>query len=462
MGLLDRVNERRRGGRDEARSTIDTWVSDYLIPSSGYGVGGYAPLGQLAQLGLNTTLTGVRATEIAHSLPGYVAALNRCPPAFAAQLVRALILSQARFQFRSRPWSSQGRRTFGTTALSLLERPWRGGTTGELLSRMEWHAGLAGNAYVYRQPTRLRVLRPDWVAVIWGSESEPDDAGHALDGELLGFAYWNGGIGRNAPSVILPDEMAWWSPIPDPLSPGMGMSWLTPAIRDMQSDEIMTRHKLAFFENAATPNLVVTGLPSVSQEQFTAIVDMLEERHAGAANAFRTLYLTAGADASVIGARLDQLDFKATQGTSETRISFLSRVPAPILGIAEGLAGSSLNAGNFGQARRNFGDGWVLPTLASVASALEVVVDVPRDCELWVDTSDIGFLREDAKDAAEIEQVKAATIRQLIDGGFEPATVVAAVTRQDMTLLRHSGRLSVQLQAPGEAAPDTPPALSEE
>jgi phage portal protein BeeE len=449
LGLLERIDARRRGG--EQRYSIDTWVNDYLIPTGGTFTynGATYPFGQ--QLGLNQTLAGTRVMEVANSLPGYTAALRRCPPAFAAQMVRALILSQARFTFRSRPWSAQGKKTFGTGALSVLERPWPRATTGELLALMEWHAGLAGNAYVHQRGKRLRVLRPDWVGVIWGSESEPDSdiPGHALDGELLGYAYWNGGVFSKTPQAILPDEAAHWSPIPDPESPGMGMSWLTPAIRDMQSDRIMTDHKIKFFENGASPNLVIKGIPAVNQKQFNATVDMLEERHTGMANAYRTLYLVSGADATVVGSNLKDMEFKGVQGASETRISFLSRVPAPILGIAEGLAGSSLNAGNFGQARRNFGDGWVMPTLQNAANALSTLVSVPGDAELWPDTGDIGFLREDAKDAAEIEDVKARTIRTLVDGGFDPVSVVNAVTRQDMTLLRHSGLTSVQLLPPG-------------
>jgi hypothetical protein len=43
----------------------------------------------------------------------------------------------------------------------------------------------------------------------------------------------------------------------------------------------------------------------------------------------------------VVGSDLKQLDFKATQGAGETRIAMLGRVPAPLLGISEGLAGSS-------------------------------------------------------------------------------------------------------------------------
>jgi len=460
VGILERAAARRRGD-GEARSSIDSWISDYLIPGSfNYGGTRYQ-YGGIP--GLTTTYAGARAMEVASSLPGYMAALQRCPPAFAAEMVRALVLSQARFVFRSKRWSPQGRRTFGTTALAPLEEPWTGATTGELISRMEWHAGLAGNAYVARQSGRLRVLRPDWVGVIWGSDSVPDSRcpGLELDGELLGFAYWVGGAGTGTPQVLLPDEVAWWSPIPDPESPGMGMSWLTPAIRDMQLDRSMTDFKVRYLENGATPNLVVKGLPATSVEAFMAAVDALEERHTGVANAFRTLYLTAGADATVVGSDLSQLDTKTVQGASETRISFLSRVPAPVLGIAEGLSGSSLNAGNFSQARRLFADTWVYPTLQDLSAALGPLVDVPRDAELWFDVGDIPLLREDEKDAAEIEQAKAATIRQLVDGGFEPGSVVAAVQAKDMSLLKHSGLVSVQLLPPGQgqepaaAAPPT-------
>jgi hypothetical protein len=103
-------------------------------------------------------------------------------------------------------------------------------------------------------------------------------------------------------------------------------------------------------------------------------------------------------------------------------------------------------------ARRIFADTWVYPTLQDVCSALANIVDVPADAELWFDTADIPLLREDAKDAAEIEGIKAATIRQLVDAGFTPESVVAAVNAQDMSLLRHTNLFSVQLQPPNSAA----------
>jgi len=448
-GLLERINSELGRGEVERRYSIDTWIQDYLLPS-------FAFQGTQYPYGLNTSWSYSKVQEFSSSLPGHAAALRRSPPAFAAQMVRALTLSQARFTWRNPPSHTRTpRRKFGTPALAVLERPWPNGTTGELVSRMEWHAGLAGNAYVYRGQDRLRVLRPDWVVVVYGSELQPDEAAHALDAELLGYVYVNGGLQSGNPMhVLLPDEVAHWSPIPDPEAAGLGMSWITPALREIQGDMAATEHKLKFFEHGATPNLVVTGLPaSLTPQQFEELVDKIERRHTGLGNAYRTMYLTAGADATVVGADLKQLDFKATQGAGETRIAFLSRVPAPLLGISEGLAGSSLNAGNFGQARRSFADTWVFPTLQDLASCLQTILDVPDGGELWYDVADMPLLHEDAKDAADIEQVKANTIRQLVDGGFEPASVVAAVTGQDMNLLKHTGKLSVQLQAPTSDEP---------
>jgi len=447
LGLLERISARTVNRPSEQRFAADQWISDYLMPTQ-FGFNGVQ---YGAGMGLNQTLAGNRATEISATLPGYLSALRSCPPAFAAQLVRALVLSQARFVFRNPPWHpSSPRKTFGSRGLSLLERPWPNATTGELIARMEWHAGLAGNAFVTRRPDRLRVLRPDWVAILYGSHLEPEDPGHALDGELLGYIYQNQGLftGLHKPQTILPRDMAHWSPIPDPENAGIGMSWITPAVREIQKDRVATQHTINYFVNGATPNMVVKGITAATKEQFDEIVGMMEDNHAGVANAYKTLYLVAGADATVVGSELAAIDLKAVNGASETRIASLSRVHPVILGIAEGLAGSSLNAGNFGMARRIWADSWIYPTLQDLAASLAPLVDVPADAELWTDTGDMPILREDAKDAAEIEQIKASTIVSLVSGGgFTHESSIAAVQGQNMGLLKPiPGWISVQLQ----------------
>ena len=231
-----------------------------------------------------------------------------------------------------------------------------------------------------------------------------------------------------------------WIPKPDPLGTGSGQSWLTPAIRDIQSDALAGDHKINYWKNGATPNLVIKDLPAVTRTQFEELVDAVEERHTGAANAFRTLYLTAGADANVIGNNFQEIDFRAITAAGETRIAMLSRVPATILQMQDGLQGSSLNAGNFGAARRTFAETWVYPTLQDMSKSLAPLIDVPGDSELWFDTTDIGLLREDAKDQAEIESVKAAAIRNLVDGGFEPESCIATLARVDADFEAHRQR----------------------
>jgi hypothetical protein len=127
-------------------------------------------------------------------------------------------------------------------------------------------------------------------------------------------------------------------------------------------------------------------------------------------------------------------------------------VPASYLGISESLAGSSLNSGNYNAARRRFADGTIRPLWRSAAGALQTLMPLPDPtARLWYDDRDVAFLQEDVLDSAEIRAKDAQTMRTLVDGGFEPQSVVEAVTTGDMSLLEHTGTLSVQLQPPGSA-----------
>lgn len=401
-------------------------------------------------LGLQTSWGDRTKEGPPSSLPGYVALATASPPAFAAQLVRANLLSQARFVWRATRAAAKPGNLFGNPDLAPLEAPWPNATTGELLSRMEWNAGLAGNAFVWRGNGRLRVLRPDWVTIVVGSDQEPEDAVYALDGEVTGYIYQPGGPGsKSKPRFLLPEQTVHWSPIPDPLATYRGMSWLTPVVREMQADSQATEHKIRFFDNAGTPNLVFTLDKTLKPEAVQKFADVINENHTGAANAYRNMFLGGGADVTVVGTDLKQLDFSNVQGAGENRISVASRVPASILGIREGLQGSALNAGNFGQARRVLADSWLHPSLADLCAALQKLVRVPEKAELWYDP-DIPFLREDAKEHADTQALEAQTIRTLVEAGYDPVSVVEALVADDYSLMKHTGLYSVQLQQPGK------------
>lgn len=400
--------------------------------------------------------------QIEASFSGHVeGAYKRNGVVFACMAARLLIFSEALFQFRRR---NQGRPgdLFGTAALGILERPWPGGTTGDLLARMITDVDLAGNFYATRRPPSspggdpwLERLRPDWVTIILG-----DGAG--LDLEVVGYAYQPGGPGSGKePVYLLPEQVAHFAPIPDPNARYRGMSWLTPVLDEITSDGAQTGHKQKFYEQGATPNLVVTlGDTNLTPEKFEVWVDKMEASHAGWENAYKTLYLAAGADAKVIGTDLREADFKVVQGHGETRIAAAARVPPVIVGLSEGLDAATYS--NYAQAKRAFADGTIRPLWRNAAGSLARLVDVPSGSHLWYDDRDVPFLREDMKDEAEIAFTESQTIRQLIDGGFTPESVTKAVLSNDWNLLEHTGLYSVQLQAPGSSTPgnaDTPAQL---
>ena len=372
---------------------------------------------------------------------------------FACVLARQMAFSEVRFQYQR---LTNGRPTdlYGLPSLSLLENPWPNGTTGELLSRMEQDGSLAGNFYatvVGEGPNaRIRRLRPDWVTIVTGIPGVAADEvdPFALDAELLGYVY-KPNHPKSRATFLSPERVVHYSPIPDPDAQWRGMSWITPVVREIQGHTAAAQHKLKFFENGTTAQFVVSYKDALSPPQFKEVVNAYREAHTGGENAYKTIHLGHGADITPVGANLQQLDFKATQGSAETLIAAASGAGAIITQLSEGLAGSSLNQGNFAAARRRFADLTIRPLWRTASASLAKFTDVPSGSRLWYDARDVAFLQEDARDAADIEQVKATTIKALVEAGFEPSSVVHAVDAQDMTLLTHTGKVSVQLTEPG-------------
>jgi hypothetical protein len=123
-----------------------------------------------------------------------------------------------------------------------------------------------------------------------------------------------------------------------------------------------------------------------------------------------------------------------------------------IVGLKESLAGSSLNQGNYAAARRAFADGTMSDLYRGAAAALETIVPAPQGkgpAKLWFDISQVPFFREDRADAANIAFTRAQAMRQHVDSGWTPESVLAAFEAEDLSLLVHSGMYSVQLQPAG-------------
>jgi hypothetical protein len=250
MGIADTL--RSAGLWPEERSdptiSIDQWLDMFSYNGVGY------------PLGLNQTL-GQKADEIGSDFSGMVQGAYRSNGVvFACMLARQMLFSEARFQFRQVKNGRPGD-LFGTKELSVLEKPWPNGTTGSMLTRALQDVDLAGNAYMVRRRGSDRIVRarPDWITIVMRSNRPPDETlTDDLDAELVGYLFHPGGVrGTRDPIPLLPEEVAHFAPHPDPTARYRGESWLSPIIREIQADQAATTHKLKFFENGATPNLIV-------------------------------------------------------------------------------------------------------------------------------------------------------------------------------------------------------------
>lgn len=445
-------NPLRRGTTTKASTTSAAVDLSDIFP---YGLGG-----DLAWF-FQQTLIGDRELVAPEYLGLVRQAFKQSPVVYACIVNRMQLFSEARFQFR-RTSGGQTGDLFGNTDLTILEKPWPGGTTGDLLAVAELNHSLSGNFFAARRGDRLRPMRPDWTWIILGSDADPEVAPLDLDAEVVGYYYEQGGpASGSAPVVLGVDEVCHFKTMPDPEAPWRGMSWLTPVIYEILADKTLTEHKRKYLEAGATPNLAINldpaklGIKNV--EDFERWVSKFQEKREGrAGNPYRTLFLAAGADPIPLGANLQEVDFAKIQAGGEVRIAAAAMVHPAIAGFSEGLQGSALNSGNLSEAFRQFASQTIRPNWRNLCGSLEVIVPPPAGAQLWYDDRDVPALQEDIEKRAKVDQMQATTINTLITAGFVPATVIDAVLSGDYRRLVHSGLYSVQLQPGGTQ--QTPPA----
>lgn len=401
--------------------------------------------------GLLQTTMGQEREQQDGSFEGLVyGAYLRNSIVFSCLALRARLYSEARFVFQQMRGGRPGN-LFGTPALSLLEQPNADMRTRFMLAQVRMHADIGGHGFVTLDGGEADVQRPDWMVMAYGSKGRSSELGSwDPQARITGYGYYPGGLySGEDPKIYLPDQVAHVVGAHHPLSRNRGVSLLAAALREVMADNSATTHKLAFFEHAATPNLALKFPPTMAKEAALEWIELFEQEHKGALNAFRTLYLGAGVEPFPVGLNFKDMDFTALQGEAETRIAAATGMHPVVSALSEGLQGSSLNAGNFAQAARLVGDTTLRPLWGEAADAFSVLAPPPPGSRLWYDESQVAFLRSDVTDQAEIVSKNATTITTLVKEGFTWESAIDAVTTGDMTRLQHTGMVSVQLQPPG-------------
>ena len=183
-------------------------------------------------------------------------------------------------------------------------------------------------------------------------------------------------------------------------------------------------------------------------------IERYKAEYGGTANAYKTLVLAGGADVKPIQADLKNLEFRAVQGHAEARIAMAGGVPDP---GRDGRGPRLLDLQQLRQCPAAFRGRHDAPAVADRVGVAAAAAHPPTPMtRLWYDDRGISFLREDLADVVQIQAAEAATIRQLVDAGYTPGSVVKALRENDWRRLAHSGLFSVQLQTPGAGAPALP------
>jgi hypothetical protein len=245
------------------------------------------------------------------------------------------------------------------------------------------------------------------------------------------------GVTGQGPGHFMPaDEVCHWAPIPDPAADFRGMSWLTPAVRDVRGDDGLSQYKIQYLQNSASPNLLIKYASKLQPATIDSLRERMTARYGGTSNAFKTLVLDQGADVTVIGNSLRQMDFSNVAQSGVERILADSMVPGVLIGL-EPLRGAGRG---YQESMQKFANMWARPQWRSACGALEQLIPgMPAGNRLWFDTSDIAALQDGNLERGQAALVNAQALLTLTQAGFERMSAVSAVESADLSQLQDSG-----------------------
>jgi hypothetical protein len=265
--------------------------------------------------------------------------------------------------------------------------------------------------------------------------------------------------------MVPAEECVHWAPQPDPAADFRGMSWLTPVMRDIRGDDGLAQYKIRYLDNNASPNLLIKYAQKLAPGTVDAIRERTQARYGGVDNAFKTLVLDQGADATIIGNSLSQMDFSGVSAVGIERILAAANVPGVLVGL-EPLRGAGRG---YQESMQKFANLFARPEWRSACGALAQLLDVPAGNRLWFDVSDISALQDGELEKGQAALVKAQALLALRQAGYDPMSAISAVDAMDLTQLEVAAlppqppnqpvQHMLPQQQPGATAQPLPPTL---
>lgn len=345
---------------------------------------------------------------------------------FAVQSVRQALFAEARFIFQS----MQDDHTFGDQSLSLLEHPWPNADSGELLARL-CLGGSLGNGYIRKAVPEgagdpvLVEMRQEDVTIL--SQELHDDLGRTWK-QPVGYLE-DMGPGRE-PQIYTTAEVAHFSPVPDPFARWRGMSYLTPILGEVRTDQQLTKYKTFHLENGAMPGLVVKYTTKLTTKTVDILRRRLKARYGGPDNAGNVLVLDEGADLSVAGSTLEQLQADAVTKAGERRVCAAGGPGMLVI--------CGFEEGDYTAAVRRLADLWARPWWRMACASLEHLVPTSAnvaDVRLWYNVGGIAALREGELARGQAFLVNVQGIASAVAAGYSRETSVLAAAANDVAVL---------------------------
>ncbi|GHF18104.1 portal protein [Kordiimonas sediminis] len=256
---------------------------------------------------------------------------------------------------------------------------------------------IAGNAFILSvgrdgaPPQELWLLRPDTVSVLKGRDCLP-----------LGYIQQSMGAKRR----FTAESILHWKAF-NPLNDWYGMAPLEAAAMAVDAHNEGSRWNLALIQNGGTPSGVLYQEDSdahLTDSQFRALKEQVEDHYTGAVNAGRPLLLEGGLKWQSMGFSPKDMDWQTGKDMSAREIALAFGVPPQLLGIPD-----SQTYSNFSEARQSVWEDTIIPLAVDLIAELNgwLVPLYGDDVHIVADLDDLPAL--EAKRHKKFDRLTRAT-----------------------------------------------------
>ncbi len=247
----------------------------------------------------------------------------------------------------------------------LVARPNAAQGQAELFEALYGQLLLSGNAYLEAVggapgvlPTELHVLRSERMSLVPGGDGWPVAYDYTVGGRKHRFA-----VSEEHSTICHVKSF-------HPQDDHYGFSAMQAAASAVDVHNAASRWSKALLDNAARPSGAIIyktadGQGTMSEDQYTRLIDEMAENYQGARNAGRPMLLEGGLDWKPMGFSPSDMEFQKTKESAAREIALAFGVPPMLLGIP----GDATYA-NYQEANRAFYRLTVLPLATRVTAAV--------------------------------------------------------------------------------------------